>query len=1196
MYLSKLEIFGFKSFADKINVDFDTGMTAIVGPNGCGKTNIVDAVRWAIGEQKASVLRSSTMENVIFNGTKNRKPLGYAEVSLTIQNTKGILPSEYTEIKISRRCFRDGASNYMLNGVNCRLKDITALFMDTGMGSDAYSVIELKMVNEILSHRTQDRRKLFEEASGITKYKERRREALYKLEVARENINEANIEIRNRQRTVNAYERIAQKQQEAQEVAARLKEIEIEYHTRSYAKLIDESRHIEEELKQKEKDREELQGKLNANEGIIDTYKKELSETELKLNESRDKLNGVNLQINEVQTSISIAEQRIKYLQENIDRFSREKIEIEKDIEKLSQNKTAIEDKIVVLKNTFELMEESKVTKKSALDEIEVKVKTSKEELKDLTLKHAASSKALLEKRNEYEIIKNRLEDQLTRLGRLTDDNIVNINKVADFDKEIQQAEAELSKYKEELSKLTSEHEEQKRIKDSHAEEISKLEKDIVYREHEAEKLKNKIEFQANLLENYDDYSEGIKYLVKEQNEKGANVVIDKLEVEDKFKIAIETALGEISNYLIVNNLDAAENFIKILTKEQKGKVTFIIKDNLYNSTLNIFQEEFPEILSHEGVYGWADKFIKCPDEYLMLYKYLLDEFIIVENIDIAKKLSQDSFIKFITLDGDIITNSFLRAGGKTNVESLKIGREKLIAELESQIKTLETSIEQDKTKLQEVKTSFAAIDVELRMNKIQDTKAKVLGCQNKIEQVNYLKSQTNNIITGYNNENDDLTASNKELSSKMDGLILETEAAENTKYQREKELEHFTTELENLADELTAKREEYNSYNIEVTKLNAELSNLDNEHFRTVESIKTRHSNIEARTMECSEYETEIKKLNSEIESYYTDGTVSGFRPKLKMLETERAGIESDFSLIRSEYEVKRSLVDRVELEQKSLRTSRDEIIDYIHKNEMQLTKDRLEIKEHKDKVAEEYDIQIEYTVCEDNGLYDFIRTKAEVDRLKNKLRQLGGSGQMELGIYEQEKQELEKLITEKDDLAHAEKDLINLIDDLNKTAQNKFTETFEQIRQNFMAIFRELFMEGDESDLRLVIDPDNPDPLDAKIEIIAKPRGKRPQLIDLLSGGEKTLTAIALLFAIYQVKPSPFCILDEVDAPLDDANIDRFIKIIRKFSQDTQFIIVTHNKRTMEAADSMYGVTMAEQGISTIVNVKFNDQKIAS
>lgn len=1196
MYLSKLEIFGFKSFADRINVDFDAGMTAIVGPNGCGKTNIVDAVRWAIGEQKASVLRSSTMENVIFNGTKNRKPLGYAEVSLTVQNTKGILPSEYTEIKITRRCFRDGASNYMLNGVNCRLKDITALFMDTGMGSDAYSVIELKMVNEILSHRTQDRRKLFEEAAGITKYKERRREALYKLEVARENINEANIEIRNRQRTVNAYERIAQKQQEAKEVSAKLKEIEIEYHTRALSKLMDETKSIEEDLRLKEAEREKLQSTLNENEGAIDKYKSELAVTESRLNDSRDKLNRVNLQINEVQTSISIAEQRVKYLQENIDRFKREKIEIESEIERLSLRKVEIEDKIVILKNTIDLMEDSRTTKKTNLDETEHKVKTSKEELKDLTIKHAASAKALQEKRSEYEIIKNKLEDQISRCSKLADDNITNINKVTEYDEALRNAEAKLNTLKDELSAMTAEFNEQKKAKDNLRDELSNLEKDIIYKKHEADKLKSKIEFQTNLLENFDDYSEGIKYLVKEKNEKSGFVVIDKIEVEDKFKIAIETALGEISNYLIVNDLDTAENYIKVLTKDQKGKVTFIIKDKLYNTTLNIFQEEFPEILSHEGVYGWADRFIKCPDEYLLLYKYLLDEFIIVENIDIARKLSKDNFIKFITLDGDIITNSFLRAGSKTNIETLKIGREKLIAELEKQIGSIESNIDESSIKLSEVKSSFAAIDIDIRQQKIQEKRSQVLNAESSLQQILYKKTETNKLISQYKEENDSLNSSNKELSDKMDVLIQEIESAENVKYQREKELEHFTTELENLADELTSKREEYNSFNIEITKLKAELSNLDNEHIRTEESINSRKSSIEARTLECGEYETEIKKLLAEIETYNSDNTINGLKPKLKLLEIEKAGIESDFSLIRSEYEVKRSLVDKVESEQKEIRNTRDNIIDFIHKNEMKLTRDRLEIKEHKDRVKEEYELDIEYTSYDDAEIFDLIRAKAEVDRLRNKLRTLGGSGQLELNLYEEEKRELEKLTDERNDLVKAEQDLINLIDEINKTAQNKFTETFEQIRQNFMAIFRELFLEGDESDLRLVIDPDNPDPLDAKIDIIAKPRGKRPQLIDLLSGGEKTLTAIALLFAIYQVKPSPFCILDEVDAPLDDANIDRFIKIIRKFAEQTQFIIVTHNKRTMEAADSMYGVTMAEQGISTIVNVKFNDQKIAS
>lgn len=1196
MYLNKLEIFGFKSFADKVVIEFDAGITSIVGPNGCGKTNIVDAVRWAIGEQKASVLRSSTMENVIFNGTKDRKALGYAEVSLTIENTKGILPSEYTEIKISRRCFRDGTSNYLLNGTTCRLKDITALFMDTGMGSDAYSVIELKMVNEILSHRTQDRRKLFEEAAGITKYKERRREALYKLEVAKENLMEANIEIRNRQRTVNAYERIAQKQQEAKEISDKLKVLEIDYHQRKYSKLIDDTKQTETKLALKEEERENLQAKLNENEAIIEKYKAELAVTEKKLNETRDKYNKINLQISRIQSSISMAEQRIEHLQENIERFSKEKVELEAQIEKLKASKSGFYDKINVLKNTAELLEESQVTKKRTVDEIEIKVKRSKEELKDLAFKHSVISKNLLEKRNEYELTKKKLEDQLARCSKLADENILNMNKISEFDKEIKQIDTSLYSLKDKLQRLEQSYNARKKVKDGLAEEINSLEKEIIYRTLEAEKMQQKIDMQKSFMENYEDYSEGIKYLVKEKGEDSVKVIIDKLEVEDKFKIAIETALGEISNYLIVNTLEDAEKHIKVLASEQKGKVTFIIKDSLYQTTFNIFQDEFPEILGQPGVYGWADKFVKCPDEYHMLYKYLLDEYIIVENLETAKKLSRDNFIKFITLDGDIITNSFLRAGGKTNIESLKIGREKFITELKSHVKAAEITIEQEKFRLEDLEKRFNEIDINSLQDEINKLKTEAYSLENNNSQTDYKKSQLNSVIEANNRENDTINTSTNELKIALDKLISEVENAENEKYQREKELEHFTTELENLADELTSKREEYNSFSIEATKVKAELTNLENEIIRTDENILMRRSTIDSRLGETRAYEQEILKHKTELESVDGEGKKGGLKAELAFIEFDKSAIETDLTLVRTEYEVKKSLVDKVEHEQKSLRTERDNMISFIHENEMQLTKDRIEIKEHKDRILEEYSVEIVYTEYEDNTFFDFIISKAEIDRMRNRLRQLGGTGQMELGIYEQEKKELERMIEEKDDLARAEGDLLSLIEEINKTAQIKFAETFELIRNNFRAIFAELFMEGDEADLKLVIDPENPDPLDAKIDIIAKPRGKRPQLIDLLSGGEKTLTAIALLFAIYQVKPSPFCILDEVDAPLDDANIDRFVKIIRKFSKDTQFIIVTHNKRTMEAADSMYGVTMAEQGISTIVNVKFNDQKMAS
>ncbi len=1191
MYLNKLEIIGFKSFADKVGVDFDSGITAIVGPNGCGKTNIVDAVRWVIGEQKASVLRSSTMENVIFNGTKNRKALGYAQVSLTIENTKGILPSEYSEITITRRCFRDGQSNYLLNGTLCRLKDITSLFMDTGMGADAYSVIELKMVNDILSHRTQDRRKLFEEAAGITKYKERRREALYKLELAKENLNEANIEIRNRQRTVNAYERIAQKQQEAKEISGKLKVLEIEYHQRCLSKLIDETSQVEEALKSKEVEREQLQKELSENESIIDKYKDELNKTENRLSESRERLNSINSRINEIQTTISISEQRIRFLQENIERNSREKVEIESQIDKFENSIRETEEKISVLKDTILLLEQSRHDKKLSLDETESKVKSSKDELKDLSSKHNIISKTLTEKRSEYEIIKNKLEDQIERAHKLNGDSISNINTASELDREIEILDSQISDCKDKLGKLNDEYNGLKKSKDNYSEEISRLELEILNKTHQSEKISEKIKFQIELLENYSDYSEGIKYLVKDRQEKSVNVVIDKLEVDEKFRVAIETALGEISNYLIVDNEESAQKFVNILNENDKGKITFILKDNLYKFTLNIFQEEFPEIMRHEGVYGWADRFIKCPDDYFLLYKYLLDEYVIVENIDTAKKLAKDNFIKFITLDGDIVTNSFLRAGSRTNVETLKIGREKLISDLRTQVEKMQILIDKDKSDLAELQKMHSDTDTDKIATEIESIGKNLRDYENKLTGLNYKKAQINIVSKDNNTESERLSKSNKELSEKMDGLINEIEEAENVKYQREKELEHFTTELENLADELTTKREEFNSFNIEATKVQGELNSLQNELVMMNESILSRQKTIKHRIEESEKNQSEIERLKSELGSAET-----GLNQKLALLESEKTEIVSDYELVRKEYEIKKEIVDRVENQQKQLRTGRDETINFIHTREMKLTKDRIEIREHKDRIKEEYNEEIEYKQYEDSQLYDYSRAKGEVDRLRYRIKQLGGTGQMELGIYEQEKQELEKLIEEKNDLIKAEEDLINLIEQINKTAQETFAGIFERIRANFQGIFRELFMEGDEADLKMVVDPENPDPLDAKIDIIAKPRGKRPQLIDLLSGGEKTLTAIALLFAIYQVKPSPFCILDEVDAPLDDANIDRFIKIIRKFSVDTQFIIVTHNKRTMEAADSMYGVTMAEEGISTIVNVRFRDIEAAA
>jgi chromosome segregation protein len=610
---------------------------------------------------------------------------------------------------------------------------------------------------------------------------------------------------------------------------------------------------------------------------------------------------------------------------------------------------------------------------------------------------------------------------------------------------------------------------------------------------------------------------------------------------------------------------------------------------------MNIFQEEFPDIIGSEGVYGWADRFIKCPEEYWLLYRYLLDEYVIVENKTVAEKLSKDNFIKFITLDGDIITNSFVRTGGRTNIENIKLGREKLINDYSAGMKELEMQIKDAAILLENAKSMHDSIVIEGIENGIEELKALISDIENETKQVVYKRDQSNIHIEENNKKISVLSESNREITAKIDGLIKELEEKENTKYLKEKELDAFTTNLENLTNDFTEKRDEYNSFNIEVTKVQGELNTLMNDRTRTQNSIETRKNTISARVEEVNECESEVNTLQETTGGVLEDGSITGQTAVLNNLNAEKAVIEADLNFVMTDYNTRRSVIDELENQQKKLREMRDNLIDNIHKGEMKLADARSDIREHKEKIKEYYGITIEYNFYEDNETYDFSKIKFEIDKLRMRLKQLGGTGQMELAIYEEEKNTLLKLLEERDDLVKAEEDLINLIEQINQTAQKKFIETFDKIRNNFRSIFTELFMEGDEADLKLVIDEENTDPLEAKIDIIAKPRGKRPQLIDLLSGGEKTLTAIALLFAIYQVKPSPFCILDEVDAPLDDANVDRFVKIIRKFSKDTQFIIVTHNKRTMEAADSMYGVTMAEEGISTIVNVKFSDKLVS-
>lgn len=1198
MYLSKLEIFGFKSFAEKTTIEFDSGVCAIVGPNGSGKSNIVDALRWVLGEQGDKALRSGKREDVVFNGTKFRKPLSIAEVAVTIQNDSGKLPTEFREVQIARRFFRSGDTEYYLNGTRVRLKDIKELFIDTGIGPDAYSVIELKMVETILSDIKHERRKLFEEAAGVVSYKHNRDLTFNRLDSVHESLLRVNDIIREKQRNVNALERQAKRNEEAKIVSEELKSLELKVGKYEYEKLLSEIS----DIKSKEGDnltlKAELSAEMNDNDAKLDILRNELKQLEDKLNIENEKLSILREKINNKEKDSIVIEEKLKNLEENIIRLSKENENSAASLNRNIEKKEAAENRIKVLENTILVSGNSLNEKKSKVDATIKIINEKKSELMELGINLKEINKQVAENKSQYQESKLNYENNLHQLEKLSGQNaefIMQIEELMNDKNELEIKQKDTGEKVKQSSRLLKEKEEEMEML---AKKISVIEKEISGSRLELSGLLSKIDHLTNLSENLDDFAEGVKYLVKEAKEKNVSTVLDLLEVEDKFKIAIETALGEISNYLIVDNYDNADRLIDLLRENEKGKVTFIINDLLNYKSQELFYliSDEPEFIGTKGVYGFADKFVRCKEEkYQRLIKYILDEYVIVDSLKTAKKLAQDNYYKFITLDGDIFTGGFIRSGGDINMETVKLGRQQKIDSLNEEASLLKGIIEKSESESQELKTRLESISHEGYRTEYENVKSEFDRTENEISKLDFKIEQLNKSVSSNEETYASISETNKELSGRINNLIEEVNKSENEQYNLDKELIFLTDEFNEIEKEFSAESADYNNFNIEFLKIKNEHKNEENNLQSMISSIAFTKSRISTNSETIKENDESIKLLKGVLRQNETD---------LNALKSEMAESDSGIEKLRSETEAKRKHQHDTDLRQRQVRMDFDSISQKLINSQIKIKENEIKSDQIKDYVLKKYEKDITHdsgNLQEEFADFDFIASKNLVEELNEKLKRLGGGYQQILfEDFENEKAELLRLIEQKDDLLESEKDIRKTIERINKEARERFLKTFEQIRENFISIFKELFSEGDEANLRIVYEEDedgnlNEDPLEAKIEIIAKPRGKRPTSIELLSGGEKTLTAIALLFAIYLVKPSPFCVLDEVDAPLDVANLGRFNKMIRKFSENTQFILITHNERTMESVDRLYGVTMQESGVTTIVETKFkSDEKL--
>ena len=1191
MYLSKLEIFGFKSFAQKTEIKFNQGVTAIVGPNGCGKTNIVDAIRWGLGEQKSNTLRSDKMENVIFNGTSNRKPMGMAEVSLTIENTKGILPTEYTDVTITRRIFRSGESEYLLNKNLCRLKDITNLFMDTGIGANAYSVIELKMVETILSNKADERRAMFEEAAGVKKYKHRRRLALRKLDEVKNDLTRVNDIVSEVAKKVASLERQAKKADRYNNLTGKLRELEIDLAERELALYNEQMKKVKSSKEVNLNRKIEVENEIRKISDELNDLKNSLDEFDIKLNAKRTEISEQTEKIYNIQNAISVSNERKKSLQSNIDSHNKELNELK---ERLENSYRIIEQGKENISRIGEQIESSESDKQQLTE----KVNEIKNELEQRRIELKTKSDLVIEK---LKIITNK-ENELSNLQKSLDDKNNAINKLNEKIQNLTNDVAKTVGYVEELNnekqstaKKLEESEayytKMQKEKDEWEKRLAGLKSEELELRGVLNSLNDKINFVQNLVENLEGFSKGAKALIgdKSWSNKEAVLLADAGSSKPEYRIAIEASLKNNLNNILIDSLDDLKRAIDYLKNNEIGKASFYLLNNGKNSGKGFWRgiktwsvkRKIKKIKSESGVKGMVFDFVETDKKWLPYFEKLLTNSVLVENLDTAFKLFEKyPRFSFSTLDGDYIdSNGFIEAGSVPRIDDSIFGRKQLLNELKREVPLKETELKDVEASIEEAENKISSIDLKVISEQGKMLVNDLMNIDKQIAQFEFEKEKADDEIENIHKEIHKLASEANEIDNLRINAEQELNSLKTVKSSFDEELNSLENSFAGIENQFNDVQNNLNDKNLQIERLQGEKRNLLDKIEQTEANINVIKDTIARRTDEINNANNEINMIANAFDEKTAE---------LNSLNEIKAELEKSKSEMDEKYNELRSQITSLESKQSELRTQRDSLSDELHSADIKLNELKIKTENLKNHITESYSLALSLKEFEDNDTFIFDERREEVLSLKQRIKNLGPINLLAYSEFEEEKQRLEFLSKQRDDLLESEKDIIQTIQEINNTAQEKFITTFEKVRENFIKIFQTLFNPGDQADLKI---EENVDPLEAKIEISAKPKGKRPTSIELLSGGEKTLTAIALLFAIYLVKPSPFCILDEIDAPLDDANIDRFAKLLHDFSGETQFIVVTHNKKTMEAAQTMYGVTMQDEGISKLVSVMFNE-----
>ncbi|MDR0927286.1 MAG: chromosome segregation protein SMC [Ignavibacteria bacterium] len=1173
MYLSKLDILGFKSFAQKTSLRFTDGISSIVGPNGAGKSNIVDAIRWVLGEQKTSVLRSDVMENVIFNGTKNRKPLGMAEVSLTIENNKGVLPSEYTEVVITRRLFRSGDSEYLLNNSKCRLKDIVELFMDTGLGSDSYSVIELKMVEAILSGAGGDRRSLFEEAAGIKKYKQQRKEATRRLNDVLADLLRVNDLMDEVRKNVNSLQRHAQKTRRYNTLNDEFRDIDTKLSYYQYKNFNSIADILNFEIYGIKEERQQV-------EALLDTENTNLSAIKANYQAVENELNALLEQEIEVEKVIGQSTKEVAVSNERLTRISDDEVRLKEEIantEKKLQHTTAeitnVKERIISLETTVKSGEEQLISVKNEADTASKNTNIARNEVQQLSQSLQSINSTISTNKDIVSRNKNKIQNFQTKIEQLTNDKYkldADINAVS---QELSGRDAQLTTYINALAEkeihLAQQHEQQANLQtqlDAVRQEISKISNDIHAKQASYTFLHNLVDTSetAKFLLNSNEWSDDAEKLM----------LSESIAVDEHLQSALSVVFTNYSDYYVTSNKGNASKAIALLKDKNKGKAGFICLNEIPATPQ-------PSTLTGDGVIGWFSEVLRADDNIRNAMRLLFDGLAIVDTIDAGYELLRNnSEVKaFVTLAGEFVHRAGAILGGSIKQgETARFGKLEKMNILKDEMSALEAELATKESTKQNITEQLSHINLQAITNEIRSIETDKRNYENRTAQLKLNANQLQNnyelIDKNIGNYRNDVT----ELETEIEKIYASVADAELSLSNVKTEYEAKHSQMEAVEQIQRVAESKVRDSEIALVNSKNDVANAKNDLQRSIQQEQNYNNSIENRKVELirnanlsGELNIKITQLSASIAEQTTN--LETLKNKCDYVSNSKKSLNEQLTSLENEIN--------------NTRKEHEKVIENGHQKELKLNETTTWINHIATNFANNYQSDITTTTIELPEDFDETTAKATINELKQKLSGLGNINFAAVEEYEQEKERLEFLERQVADLVNAEKTLRETIDEINKTAENNFNATFTQIRLNFQQLFRKLF--NDDGDADIMYDENNP--LESDINIIAKPPNKRPNTIEQLSGGEKTLTAISLLFAIYLVKPSPFCILDEVDAPLDDANVGRFLNIVRDFSANTQFLVVTHNKTTMAAADTLYGVTMSEPGVSQTASVKLED-----